>query len=805
MATFQPILNQTSASPFIAPAVKNTAVGDFIASAGKLGVEAYTGYQNSELQKEIQASAEEYFNSNSEGELSLESQGTKVAGLVKGEEELLLSGIPEPEVQEQYTRGLATKLSSYQRAVQQGKMSIDQLQTRILSATREAVNRNPFLQRELLATADKYMELSGLGSYIKQQQGLQVDQAKAQQKSLENLDAEGREKDIPGWFNMSTEQKMGAIDMVRREEFVVKEAERISKSGQFVDAATFREWRDSGKLDQYHSGNFNRLNVQLQTIFRDNPTAGYSANQYAIRTTIQQAKEAYKLGIPASIRETPEVKQQIKDYNDALDKMDQDLSKRGSGEDMAKAVGYRVGILKDLQSEQLRKNVNPEHFDMLAKLKMADPSGTILGEGNLKAIDGYLSATFNKLFKTPAFQAQVPTLEKPNKASANVLSLAGQVGNQEKDWAPFKTIVDSYNTGLKDITDNKSKALFLAQNLQAISQMDLTGLDSAGVESVSNMVKSYLDDPSFGLRSMFGNAAKYNVSMDILEDGRLLFAGPDAKMFNEAYGVKINTALEAFAKANGLSVKAASGRFYQDFFSGQKMAEPLLEDKDIKAWNAQTPEQAFELFDNGTIDEPTYRTIVRDMMKGKQAPEQGTAPSPEIVTKPIETPTPVAPPPTKSSSPAKQGVKPATSAPKTIIKTTGAKDIYKPEPILTPEVKQKNKEVMERSKTAIAQAEKEIIGESILKAPMKHMQNQEAIMKRADAISRGDTTLYVSTDKERILASPNGKWVVYKEGDGKIRMYSPVEKVYVDIKLSDVPLVEKWFKKDISQWKRWEK
>lgn len=622
MATFQPILNQSSVNPFVSPGVEDNSLSGLVKDVSKMGVEAYTGYQMADLQKEIGAQAEEYFRTNAAGYIPEEAKpiGVEAGGMVEGLNAYWDKVSVEKGTWEDVSameKSLASKLSTYQQAVVQGRMSLDQLQTRILSATREAVNRNPFLQRELLATADKYMELSGLGSYIKQQEKLQVDQAKVQQKFLEDLDAEGREKDIPGWFNMSIEQKMKAIDLVRKQEYTVKEAERVTKSGAFVDEQTFREWRDTGKLDDYHAGNFNRVNVQLQTIFRDNPTAGYSANQYAIRTAIQQAKEAYKAGIPASIRDRAEVKQQIADFASALDKMDQDLSKLGSGEDMAKAVGHRVSILKDLQSEELRKKVNPEHFDMLAKLKMADPSGSILGEGNLTAINNYLAGVFNKLFKTPAVSSQLPTVETPNKTSANVLKAAEQVGVKEKDWAPFKTIVKSYNEGLVSITDPKQRSLFLAQNLQEIAKMDLTGLDSEGVLSVQKMISGYVDDPAFGLQSLFLNAANKEVTMDILEDGRLVFSGKDADAFNAVYGGRINNALEAYAKANGLSTSAIAGRFYQEYFSKYSLAEPLLEDKDLKTWEARTPEEAFKLFDEGTIDEPTYRSIVRDMM-GKQ-------------------------------------------------------------------------------------------------------------------------------------------------------------------------------------------
>ena len=622
---FQPILSGVKAEPHVSKGVQDNSMVGLLGDAAKMGIEAYTGYQMADLEKEMTKEADSYFNTNAPGYLSNEAKalGAEVGGLVKGEQEFLLSGIPSPDEQEQYTRGLSEKLSTYQNAVAQGRMSLDQLQTRILSATREAVNRNPFLQKELLQTADKYMELSGLGSFMKQQAKLEKDQGEAYQKMVSDLDAEGREKDIPGWFSMSVEQKMQSIDAVRRQERTVKEAEAITKTGQFIDRNTYLQWRDGGKLSDYHNGMLGQLNVKMQALFRNNPTAGYSATQYSIRQILEEAKMAYPNSIPLNIRNEPEVKQQIEDFRKFADQMEANLSKLGSGEDMAKAVGNQVAIMKGMQEKDLRSRVNPEQFDMLAKLKMADPSGVILGEGNLKAIDDFLSNTFNAMFKTPAFQRNIPTVQQPNDLSSKAIAAGVASAKKDQDWKPFKEIIAGYNKAFPEITDSKSKNLFITQNLREIAKSDLTGLDSEGILGVQKMISDYMDDKAFGLKSMFQNVAKsqYDVQMDILEDGRLVFTGKDAEAFNGAYGKNINTALEAYAKANGMTIKAASAGFYETYFGKYKEAQPLVEEAGGARWEARTPEEAFKLYDAGTIDEPTYRTIVRDML-GKQ--EQGS-------------------------------------------------------------------------------------------------------------------------------------------------------------------------------------
>jgi sugar diacid utilization regulator len=136
--------------------------------------------------------------------------------------------------------------------------------------------------------------------------------------------------------------------------------------------------------------------------------------------------------------------------------------------------------------------------------------------------------------------------------------------------------------------------------------------------------------------------------------------------------------------------------------------------------------------------------------------------------------------------------------------------LYPPEPKQSPEVVKKNKELIAKQKEFMDQAEREVVGESIISAPLKHMENQEAIINRAAALSLAfaegkDPGLFVSTDRDRIRANLKSKWYVYEQGGGKIRMYSPEEKVYVDLPLKDIPLVEKWFKLPVEKWKKWNK
>ena len=615
---YAPVLSQSSAQPFISPGVTNN-IGSSIAAIGKIGVDAYTGYQSANLQKDIQAEAEQFFATQKEDYRSADAMklGSEVAGLEEGTNTFFqqmpdnLEGIKGLD---RMNQALESKLSSYASAVRQGRMSIGELQTRILSKTREAINQNPFLQRELLQTADKFMEISGLGSWLKAQTNIQEDQAKAQQKMLENLDAEGRERDIPGWFNMSTQQKMESIDLVRKREYTVKEAEAMTKSGAFVDRQTMLEWRDTGKLDHYFNGNLDQLNVVVHKLFQDNNTDNYANVQKGISDAIAMSKQDFLKNIPVSIRNEPEIKQQIADYDKFTGEMERRMKELGSGANAREAWGNLSANFKAQQDVALRRQLNPEKWELFSKIFTAFPT-TILGEGNLEKIKGISQALVNNLFESGIVQGSLPTAAKPDKTLSSVLGTAAQVSNKEKDPSTVKAILKTFNEGIPTIKDASSRSIFIQQNLQELAKADLTGLDTEGIDGVNKMIGSFLDDKQFGLRSMFANMLEKSPTVDVLEDGRLVFTGNEAAAFNGAYGAKINTALEAYAKAQGLTTKAAAPRFYKNYFTKYDGSANIVGDKDLVAPKGNASEQALRSQTSDLVPEAPNQASINELEK----------------------------------------------------------------------------------------------------------------------------------------------------------------------------------------------
>ena len=134
-----------------------------------MGVEAYTGYQGAQLEGAIEQQTQDFFSQNQaydEGmQAGIDAQGVRIG--IDKQWDNFDAKIEDVNVLE---KGFKEKMDKYASAMKQGKMSADQLYARIIATTREHVSRNPWLQKELLKTADDYLELTGLGGYIKEAQ-----------------------------------------------------------------------------------------------------------------------------------------------------------------------------------------------------------------------------------------------------------------------------------------------------------------------------------------------------------------------------------------------------------------------------------------------------------------------------------------------------------------------------------------------------------------------------------------------------------------------------------------------------------
>jgi len=818
MATFQPILNQSSTRPFISPGVQDNSMAQLIGDLGKMGVEAYTGYQGAQLEGAIEQETLDFFSQNQAYDEGVQA-GVDAEGVSKGIDsfwkgaETNIANVNDLNVLE---RGFREKMDKYASAMKQGKMSADQLYARIISTTREHVSRNPWLQKELLKTADNYLELTGLGGYIKEAQKNAKETADFQAKIVEQEAKYAATVGIdpltdPLWMDKTRQRRIiiSNYENKKKQLEMIKEM-RPGMLGNLISnmeqlrPATFMSLQDKAvaittSLDQ--NGKtlpWDVQKMQLQNLW----------NNY-----ISDTRSAFVRADPTSISD-PNVSEYLKWMGEESKNFITELQNMKSGEEATKWFENRQKLISAQEKLVVSGAVNRDALQVFGNMiqYMPEPARNRVLSLMLPQTMSAANSIFSRIAPLDMTTSALPVLD--------VILEAGKAGRPI--GTELGAFIQSSTKGINDPNIVKTpieKLKYLSGiNAKMASVNELANLKQLSPEDREAAVKltqEYKDIAMFNAQKQIEDSG-LTLEWNQLPNGDFTLTYAPGSKKNDAALAKLNTTFAGHISNAHKALSHLYGRtdynaVFKEIFMGESQPGQ-------QAWEARTPEEAFKLFDDGTIDEPTYRTIVRDMMgrqdQGSNLNIQASDPtiptlSPEAKERPFRNNEQQALPkqttPRVSVEKVKENVKKNVEKVTGPITTSGAKDIYKPEPKLSEAAKQSNKEVMERSKKAMDQAEREVVGESIMSAPLKHMNNQEAIMKRADAISRGDKTLYVSQDRDRIKASPNGKWAIYSQGDGKIRMYSPVEKVYVDVALKDVPLLEKWFKLPVEQWKKWNK
>lgn len=590
MATFQPILNKSDIKPFISPGVQDNSIAELIGDVGKAGVEAYTGYQLGEHTQRLQDITTEYFASQSEEYRTPEAEREgALAGSLEIANNEFFNQMPDtPESVRQLdvrNKELDKQLSKYQNAVAQGRMSLGELQTRILSSTREAINQNPFLQQQLMQTADKYMELSGLGSFIKEQEKIQKSQQQQEDDIRKNMWSQAEKFNIAGFRNMDLLTLNNALNKEMQAEYVRTTAKKNQDYGDVLTKDQAKEWLN--KVDPYTYGHYSQLNTAIQNTFKEANTTTYAPVMYRVRELLSGAKEEYKKNIPAVLRSEPAVKEAVADYEKRLDGIESRLSKLGSGEDAATAAKNEFNTLKDMQETSFRKRFKVEELDLIAKLApLALPS--ILGE-NSEKLKEYVASTVTGLFESASFKEGLPTKETSgNNPAEATLKAAGIVGSRDKDWSGLNKVMTTYNKAIVNIPEAKDRQFTSRRFLKNIADMDLTGIDSESSLKVKELIDNHLNDKAYGVGAILSTINKYNeqgknISIDIFENGNIAFLSPDKDVtsaLNEGYGTSIVNALNIYSQLHGMSKKEAANGFYQEYFA--KDFPKVMEDKDLQ-------------------------------------------------------------------------------------------------------------------------------------------------------------------------------------------------------------------------------
>lgn len=235
-----------NAASYIRQPVADASDLIMMGTLAEMGRDAWTGYNKSQLDKDIQAIKTEreiqdkaYLESIIPmSEVASTEKGLQIAWDTTSEEELATL-TPEEfwkqqgEVEQIQTTNTA-KLEKYKKAYEQGMMTADQMVQRVNAATKAAIARQPGLAHELVREAAFYQELAGVSDMITAQRAFekaQKDQIDETRKEENKLLAEyGRPTNVVG------EQRALYLADARRMKYNEKVYDSALKQYQVLEA-----------------------------------------------------------------------------------------------------------------------------------------------------------------------------------------------------------------------------------------------------------------------------------------------------------------------------------------------------------------------------------------------------------------------------------------------------------------------------------------------------------------------------------------------------------------------------------------
>jgi Mor family transcriptional regulator len=452
-------------------------------------------------------------------------------------------------------------------------MTPDEFHTRTLTNLREAINKNPGLERELRNEAARVLELSGITGVLKVDQEIAQSKQKQEEKAWEDMQERAKREHIyydsatPKW--KLAEQVQAAEGDTRAYNLQVREKERFN----MATTAQALQWNDEKGPAVVRGSISNSAKILVQMIDEEMANGQtMDANSYPkfkaqAEDRLDQLHQIFVGSIPASIRQDPNSQELIKMHADSMEKLKVRLSTMASGEDIKKVILNEVEIAKGTQDRDLRKTYNVSEIGLMSDMLRYAPAVVIESADVKEKFSGIVKNIASGNYKAPAMKDLVPKSDQ-DKLSGIVVQSSLSIGEKTGDWQGLGKTLATMNSVGPDIGTPKQRLQFLFNNLSSLAKSKPQQMDADTINQVDVSVGQMLEDTNFGINTLTETSKGKDVSMDVLSSGMLVFTGKDAPMFNKVYANNVNVALQAYANAHNMSMKEAAKEFYPKYFSG---------------------------------------------------------------------------------------------------------------------------------------------------------------------------------------------------------------------------------------------
>lgn len=639
---FQPIVNDIGNPTYIRPGVEDRSAGVMANTINSLipgAIKGYEGYQLMQVRNKTDEAIAQFENYTGEEERVQEASSLRNAAdsIWKGFEEQKVSDAPDATTTalNLLEEGYGKSVEKLKLAKTQGKLSDSAFLARVTQITREAVNKNPWMEGEIYSSAQTHLKAMGITDLLDSRATAAKSAAASAEatmkfyreayKDAKMLDKWDPTKGEAGWqLDLQETQNRAYQLQVGRD---------ILESGKQLDEQQMMRVLDGGGLD------FHMKDVEdFQTSLVRNIETGTSPKDYdnAVASAKLEAEKRVRqytqsLGSAALTEKGKALVDQVrKDYQTVVET----LVEAGDGKRGAERLKNNVEVVRANQTLRVREQYNPEMIDIATKVigSLGDSAKVELRKLGLKSYESAVKTVVNLLDPSNAGAKNVTTSIRSgdaNTAFRGILehSSGWQTRESQAALTQFTTTINQSLANGSISPEEGMSALSgqlktIAQNVDKFKGQPVSPEFSRQVSTaVGTVMKRTVPTLMTAIGEVMNNPANKGAPppvLDVLPNGAFVIKTGDATAddkFNRAFSNRINDALDSYAAANGMSREKAAASFYEEFLAIYVAQDPDLKMLSGGELNIQSPEEAKAALDTGRIDKREYDAIIKEGFK----------------------------------------------------------------------------------------------------------------------------------------------------------------------------------------------
>ena len=642
---FQPVVSGIGNPVYIRPGVQDNSAAALLGTVPTLIGMADKAYEEYSLNKAINTEVKPIIDTYEAG-----YQGNKDAGALVGARETIFQeaqGVPnEAQVGliDANAAQLDAALAKVKAAEDQGILSPAQAMAKITKATREAVAKNPWLEAQLYERVQQHLKRTGTLDVWKEREGIAQSNAEMMQKEktyfrteFDNLAAKGADIEPFNEYG-SPEEWRAKLNVAHDKINRVERAKAAAESGAKLDVDNLKKaisTGEAGKTGNALVGNFTSVTMKLLS----NTAVGSQERLAALERMRLEAVSVKgmisKLTAPGMA--DPTVKAFTESYLKQIDEYVGIFEKKGSAEDMQKAIRYKAETTANLQAIEAAGFMNSKAFATVKMLaETIDPVrglGPILNEPGNKAQKDMIWGAVSSMMQGAVdnrnvqefFKSQAPT--QMFVALGQGVLLDDNPYRHEEKVTGVLTYVDKMAEALtsqETMQNPKDQAESSLRFLSAVASKPefktVLSTRSEYGQSVGRVVDNHMNGVIDTFAAVVFKHSTENPSLkftyDVKENGAFEMITNDptvSKAINEKLSTQVNIALDAYANSLGISRQQAAPAFYSQYF-----AELTAQDKDLVAmskpkFEIRSPEDLDAAMKAGYINKETFEAIKEEM------------------------------------------------------------------------------------------------------------------------------------------------------------------------------------------------